>query len=100
MTVVDGGRRSLPVASGRCWPLRLLHFLLHCSAYVDAYLSNTCQTPSRRSSSDPPNAAYGRTGSVGDANALSGWTSNMMLTTRIHKPSSGRMIDCRFSSLA
>jgi hypothetical protein len=50
--------------------------------------------------STPPNATYGRTGSTGDANAFSGWTSNMMLTTRIHKPSSGSTIDCRFSSLA
>ena len=50
--------------------------------------------------STPPNAAYGRTGSTRDANAFSGWTSNMMLTTRIHTPSSGSTIDCRFSSLA
>ncbi len=57
-------------------------------------------TVSRVDLSTPPNAAYGRTGSTGDASAFFGWTSNRMLTTRIHKPSSGRMIDCRFSSLA
>ena len=87
--------RSLDPAKAAAAAKRALAWLDQTPAAFDAG-----STSHASSLSTPPNAAYGRTGSTGDANAFSGWTSNMMLTTRIHTPSSGSTIDCRFSSLA